>query len=283
MCERRQGRAREAFTLIELLGVVAVISVLASMLLPALTKARARAKRVSCASQLKQHGLAMAMYADDQEGWIPNKLNGDAWTWHYSQDRLDGDYSLLRTLEYLDGEMRVCPASFYYGNRTYSYDGSSYTAYADGAAQSGTYTYFGGGQIFGGIDHIDWKFDKSQRLSQFGEPTHMLMTSDWYQPMQLNSRRDALDAGDWIPWDRYYYNNHDSWDNPSGMNTAWFDGHVDWSQPADVVQVNAFRKVWAPRNSAFSYSSVNYWLDGTLGSRWTSSYGKFLQVSGINP
>src|SRR5262245_28545963 len=59
------------FTLIELLVVVAVIGILASILLPALAAARQKATRTACLSNLKQIGIAITMYTDDNEGTLP--------------------------------------------------------------------------------------------------------------------------------------------------------------------------------------------------------------------
>ena len=80
MKTRKPGVTFAGFTLIELLVVIAIIAILAALLLPALARAKERAKRTGCISNLKQFALAANMYAGDYQEKLP-PMTGGNWAW----------------------------------------------------------------------------------------------------------------------------------------------------------------------------------------------------------
>lgn len=211
-------RCPGAFTLIELLVVIAIIAILASMLLPALKKAREKGKSILCASNEKQLGAAFQMYLDSNDGWWfdPVTASDSIRKWprqlisegYFKQGRHPSDLSI-------HCPSRLSPGPDPYDWTTLEHD--NFTDYALCATD-----YWCGGGISGVYAN-----DTGCKLSQIKEPSRFIVTAErWDRNVKTENDTTIPDKRYWPGGTLTTYLH--PWMHDRGSNYLATDGHVEY-------------------------------------------------------
>jgi prepilin-type N-terminal cleavage/methylation domain-containing protein/prepilin-type processing-associated H-X9-DG protein len=249
MCHRRE----KAFTLIELLIVISVISLLMAVLMPTLAAARSRGRALACKSNLRQLLLAGIGYATENDGaYVP--AASDMWDnaglhrWHGRRDTREHPFDPLRgpLAGYLaDGRVKECPA------KTDFVKGQDWkTNFEQGCGGYGyNMTYIGSRLWQNGVHSIEaWKdsYASTTHMTEVAAPGRTLMfadtaiTNDQRCLIEYSFAEPPFTVRNGLPVTEFYMSPSIHFRHRSRANIGWADGHIDRRRLAKCKGKNAY-------------------------------------------
>jgi prepilin-type processing-associated H-X9-DG protein/prepilin-type N-terminal cleavage/methylation domain-containing protein len=242
--------SKKAFTLVELLVVIATIALLMSILMPALAAGRAQGRAAVCKSNIRQLVLANIGYSNENDDFCVPAAS-DMWDvaggyhrWHGVRDNKDEPFDPLRgpLVEYLaDGKVKECPAKvrFVKGKKW----GESFEKGCGGYGYN--MPYLGSGLWQTGLDFKE-SYSQTTRMLKISKPDKTLMFTDCAMSLKKGSYIEYSFAEP-----PYFVMNGrvftDMYASPSihfrhrgKANIGWADGHIDSRQMAEFKGKNAY-------------------------------------------
>jgi prepilin-type processing-associated H-X9-DG protein/prepilin-type N-terminal cleavage/methylation domain-containing protein len=209
------GKSSKLFTLIELLVVIAIIAILASMLLPALNKAREKAKSIKCVNNLKQVGTGFVLYADNYDSQLPPYYYTNSIYYNYWEANIIRESGI-------PGSVFWCPSIHNPGHEKWW--NHSATNNAKDKVNSATFKYPAYGMNYSFAKSVNGVLAAIPKLARFSTPSKTVITADSYYAGSTDFR------GSW--WLLGYVNlgsgkgqlcsRHDG-----SLNTLFADGHAE--------------------------------------------------------
>jgi prepilin-type N-terminal cleavage/methylation domain-containing protein len=235
---KNNSEAAKGFTLIELLVVIAILAILAALLLPVLSRAKAKAQRSVCMNNLRQISLGVRMYAEDSSEAFPPATNRPPATFTV-YTLLMKSYVGLTGSKPERAKLFACPADTFYWD--YENDWISQSLHQQERFYYSSYGFNGGNFPRGTPPVPLWPGIAGRKLSSIKEPVKTVLVIEfaallpysWHEPSRVSHYNNAQDMAGFVDghvsfikmyWDSATTNNHiEAWqyDPPAGYEYKW--------------------------------------------------------------